>query len=146
MIYPVELQRDANIVIETMPHHALSGLGLIGMIQVVAKEPLFFLFALLFVSVETIIAPNVSQNIRLMTWKVCFGFREYLVDLVGKPGHLWEPDSLLNGPSSISISSPLRFPRPKPVEPAVDFRLLAKQYFSDSQSLNLVFDPPSGIP
>jgi serine/threonine-protein kinase CTR1 len=78
---------------------------------------------------------------------VRFGLdREYLVDLVGKPGHLWEPDSLLNGPSSISISSPLRFPRPKPVEPAVDFRLLAKQYFSDSQSLNLVFDPASGIP
>ncbi|CAL9229047.1 unnamed protein product [Arabidopsis halleri] len=75
---------------------------------------------------------------------VRFGLdREYLVDLVGKPGHLWEPDSLLNGPSSISISSPLRFPRPKPVEPAVDFRLLAKQYFSDSQSLNLVFDPAS---
>jgi serine/threonine-protein kinase CTR1 len=110
------------------------------------ERAFIFLFSLLFVSGKTIIAPNVSQNIRLMTWKICFGFREYLVDLVGKPGHLWEPDSLLNGPSSISISSPLRFPRPKPVEPAVDFRLLAKQYFSDSQSLNLVFDPASGIP
>ncbi|KAL0708938.1 hypothetical protein Bca4012_015916 [Brassica carinata] len=75
---------------------------------------------------------------------VRFGLdREYLVDLVGKPGHLWEPDSLLNGPSTISISSPLRFPRPKPVEPAVDYRSLAKQYFTDSQSLNLVFDPAS---
>ncbi|KAG2262470.1 hypothetical protein Bca52824_069549 [Brassica carinata] len=75
---------------------------------------------------------------------VRFGLdREYLVDLVGKPGHLWEPDSLLNGPSTISISSPLRFPRPRPVEPAVDFRALAKQYFTDSQSLNLVFDPAS---
>ncbi|CAN8237363.1 unnamed protein product [Cochlearia groenlandica] len=75
---------------------------------------------------------------------VRFGLdREYMVDLVGKPGHLWEPDSLLNGHSSISISSPLRFPRPKPVEPVVDFRSLAKQYFSDSQSLNLVFDPAS---
>ncbi|KAJ0243982.1 Serine/threonine-protein kinase CTR1 [Hirschfeldia incana] len=75
---------------------------------------------------------------------VRFGLdREYLVDLVGKPGHLWEPDSLLNGPSTISISSPLRFPRPRPVEPAVDFRVLAKQYFTDSQSLNLVFDPAS---
>ncbi|CAH2074272.1 unnamed protein product [Thlaspi arvense] len=75
---------------------------------------------------------------------VRFGLdREYLVDLVGKPGHLWEPDSLLNGPSSISISSPLRFPRPRPVEPAVDYRALAKQYFTDSQSLNLVFDPAS---
>uniref|UniRef100_A0A1J3JZM6 non-specific serine/threonine protein kinase n=1 Tax=Noccaea caerulescens TaxID=107243 RepID=A0A1J3JZM6_NOCCA len=75
---------------------------------------------------------------------VRFGLdREYLIDLVGKPGHLWEPDSLINGPSSISISSPLRFPRPRPVEPAVDYRLLAKQYFTDSQSLNLVFDPAS---
>ncbi|XP_010543468.1 PREDICTED: serine/threonine-protein kinase CTR1-like isoform X2 [Tarenaya hassleriana] len=75
---------------------------------------------------------------------VRFGLdREYLVDLVGKPGQLWEPDSLLNGPSSISISSPLRFPRPRPVEPAVDFSSLAKQYFSDSQSLNIVFDPAS---
>ncbi|KAK9723860.1 hypothetical protein RND81_05G030700 [Saponaria officinalis] len=67
--------------------------------------------------------------------------REYLVDLVGLPGCLCEPDSLLNGPSSISISSPLRFPRS--VEPAIDFRSLAKQYFSDCQSLNLVFDGPS---
>ncbi|RID67927.1 hypothetical protein BRARA_C00128 [Brassica rapa] len=75
---------------------------------------------------------------------VRFGLdREYLVDLVGKPGHLWEPDSLLNGPSTISISSPLRFPRPRPVEPAVDYRSLAKQYFTDSQALNLVFDPAS---
>lgn len=69
-------------------------------------------------------------------------FREYLIDLIGKPGHLCEPDSLLNGPSSISIASPLRFPRPKPAELTVDFRSLAKQYFLDCQSLNLVFDDP----
>ncbi|XP_056685020.1 serine/threonine-protein kinase CTR1 isoform X2 [Spinacia oleracea] len=75
---------------------------------------------------------------------VRFGLdREYLVDLVGKPGCLCEPDSLLNGPSSISISSPLRFPRFRSAEPAIDFRSLAKQYFSDCQSLNLVFDRPS---
>ncbi|KAH9601922.1 hypothetical protein KSS87_014751 [Heliosperma pusillum] len=75
---------------------------------------------------------------------VRFGLdREYLVDLVGQPGCLCEPDSLLNGPSSISISSPLRFPRFRSVEPSIDFRSLAKQYFSDSQSLNLVFDGPS---
>ncbi|CAO2824088.1 unnamed protein product [Amaranthus hypochondriacus] len=75
---------------------------------------------------------------------VPFGLdREYLVDLVGKPGCLCEPDSLLNGPSSISICSPLHFPRYRSVEPAIDFRSLAKQYFSDSQSLNLVFDRPS---
>lgn len=69
--------------------------------------------------------------------------REYLVDLIGKPGCLCEPDSVLNGPSSISISSPLRFPRLKPVEPTIDFRSLAKQYFLDNQSLNLVFDEAS---
>ncbi|XP_010552989.1 PREDICTED: serine/threonine-protein kinase CTR1-like isoform X1 [Tarenaya hassleriana] len=75
---------------------------------------------------------------------VRFGLdREYLVDLVGKPGELWEPDSLLNGPSSISIYSPLRFPRPRPVEPAVDFKSLAKQYFADCQMLNIFFDPAS---
>jgi serine/threonine-protein kinase CTR1 len=68
-----------------------------------------------------------------------------MVDLIGKPGYLCEPDSLLNGPSSISISSPLRFPRLKPVEPTIDFRSLAKQYFLDCQSLNLVFDDvPTG--
>lgn len=72
-----------------------------------------------------------------------FHFREYLVDLIANPGYLCEPDSLLNGPSSISISSPLRFPRLKPVEPTIDFRSLAKQYFSDCQSLNLVFDEAS---
>ncbi|WCJ34375.1 Protein kinase superfamily protein [Euphorbia peplus] len=72
---------------------------------------------------------------------VRFGLdREYLVDLVGKPGCLCEPDSLLNGPASISISSPLRFPRTKSTEPTIDFRSLAKQYFSDCQSLNLVFE------
>ncbi|KAG6430547.1 hypothetical protein SASPL_108617 [Salvia splendens] len=43
---------------------------------------------------------------------VRFGLdREYLVDLVEKPGCLYEPDSLLNGPSTISITSPLRFPQ-----------------------------------
>ncbi|XP_039039786.1 serine/threonine-protein kinase CTR1-like isoform X2 [Hibiscus syriacus] len=71
---------------------------------------------------------------------VRFGLdREYLVDLIGNPGYLCEPDSLLNGPSSISIPSPLRFPCLKPA-PATDFRSLAKQYFSDCESLNLVFD------
>ncbi|CAL0317070.1 unnamed protein product [Lupinus luteus] len=69
--------------------------------------------------------------------------REYLVDLLEKPGYLCEPDSLLNGPSSISFSSPLRFPRVKPAEPTIDFRSLAKQYFSDCLSLELVFDNSS---
>ncbi|KAL8039661.1 hypothetical protein ABFX02_10G050500 [Erythranthe guttata] len=72
---------------------------------------------------------------------VRFGLdREYLIDLIEKPGFLHEPDSLLNGPSTISISSPLRFPRFRKVEPTVDFRLLAKQFFSDFQSLNIEFD------
>lgn len=66
--------------------------------------------------------------------------REYLIDLVEKPGCLFEPDSLLNGPSTILISSPLRFPRFRQGESATDFRLLAKQFFSDIQSLNLEFD------
>lgn len=75
---------------------------------------------------------------------VRFGLeREYLVDLIGKPGHLCEPSSLLNGPLSISISSPLRFPRLKPSDTTIDFRSLAKQYFVDCQMLNLVFDDPS---
>ncbi|XP_060201302.1 serine/threonine-protein kinase CTR1 isoform X1 [Lycium barbarum] len=75
---------------------------------------------------------------------VRFGLdREYLVDLIGSPGCLCEPDSSLNGPSSISISSPLRFPRFREVEPKTDFRSLAKQYFSDCQSLNLVFEDSS---
>ncbi|KAG4970638.1 hypothetical protein JHK85_037059 [Glycine max] len=77
---------------------------------------------------------------------VRFGLeREYLVDLIGKPGNLSEPDSLLNGPSSISFSSPLRFPRLKPAEPTIDFRSLAKQYFSDCVSLELVFDNNSAV-
>ncbi|PIM98663.1 Tyrosine kinase [Handroanthus impetiginosus] len=66
--------------------------------------------------------------------------REFLIDLFEKPGCLCEPDSLLNGPSTISISSPLRFPRFKQVEPTTDFRLLAQQYFLDFQSLDLIFD------
>ncbi|KAL9428013.1 hypothetical protein AB3S75_030072 [Citrus x aurantiifolia] len=75
---------------------------------------------------------------------VRFGLdRECLVDLIGKPGHLCDPDSLLNGPSSISIASPLRFPRLRQAEPTIDFRLLAKQFFSDCQSLNLVFEEAS---
>ncbi|XP_050893113.1 serine/threonine-protein kinase CTR1 [Lathyrus oleraceus] len=77
---------------------------------------------------------------------VRFGLeREYLVDLIGKPGQLCEPDSLLNGPSSISFCSPLRFPRLKPAETTIDFRSLAKQYFSDCLSLELFFDNSSAV-
>uniref|UniRef100_A0A7N0UBW3 non-specific serine/threonine protein kinase n=1 Tax=Kalanchoe fedtschenkoi TaxID=63787 RepID=A0A7N0UBW3_KALFE len=70
--------------------------------------------------------------------------REYLVDLIGKPGCLCDPNSVLNGPSSICITSPLRFPPSSPLESKTNFRSLAKQYFMDSQLLDLVFDDPSG--
>ncbi|XP_039120055.1 serine/threonine-protein kinase CTR1 [Dioscorea cayenensis subsp. rotundata] len=75
---------------------------------------------------------------------VRFGLeREYIVDLIGNPGFLCEPGSLLNGPSSISISSPLRLPKYKAVGITKDFRSLAKQYFLDCQSLNLMFSEAS---
>ncbi|KAL7617520.1 hypothetical protein Lser_V15G01956 [Lactuca serriola] len=71
--------------------------------------------------------------------------KEVLVDLIGNPGCLYEPDSLINGPSSISIFSPLRFPRSTHIDSTVDFESIAKHYFQDSDSLNLVFeDPPTG--
>ncbi|XP_027768306.1 serine/threonine-protein kinase CTR1-like isoform X2 [Solanum pennellii] len=77
---------------------------------------------------------------------VRFGLdREYLVDLIRDPGCLYEPNSLLNGPSSISIPSPLRLPRFGQVEPAMDFTSFAKQYFSDCLSLNLAFDDSSAV-
>ncbi|CAL9107908.1 unnamed protein product, partial [Musa textilis] len=69
--------------------------------------------------------------------------REYLVDLIRSPGNLFEPNSLLNGPYSISISSPLRPPKIRSTTVTVDFRTLAKQYFLDCQSLNLFFNDPS---
>ncbi|XXG64703.1 hypothetical protein AAC387_Pa05g2584 [Persea americana] len=69
--------------------------------------------------------------------------REYVVDLIANPGSLYEPDSLLNGPSSISISSPLRLPRFRSSEIAENLRLLAKQYFLDCQSLNIILDDTS---
>ncbi|URD81994.1 serine threonine-protein kinase [Musa troglodytarum] len=69
---------------------------------------------------------------------VRFGLeREYLVDLIRNPGNLCEPDSLLNGPYSISISSPLRLQQPN------QLRTLAKQYLLDCQSLNLFFNDAS---
>ncbi|XP_073004375.1 serine/threonine-protein kinase CTR1 isoform X3 [Typha latifolia] len=77
---------------------------------------------------------------------VRFGLeREYLVDLVGDPGNLCEPNSLLNGLSSIFVCSPLRPPKYKSLDISDNFRSLAKQYFLDCQSLNLIFnDVPAG--
>ncbi|KAK9123972.1 hypothetical protein Sjap_013574 [Stephania japonica] len=79
---------------------------------------------------------------------VRFGLeREYLVDLMGKPGCLWEPDSVLNGPFSISISSPLRLPKFKSVEINADFSSIAKQYLLNGESLDLIFNggPGGGV-
>jgi len=69
--------------------------------------------------------------------------REYLIDLIGNPGFLSEPDSLLNGLSSISVSSPLRPPKHDSADISDNFKLLAKQYFRDCQSLNLMFSDPA---
>ncbi|GMH08381.1 hypothetical protein Nepgr_010221 [Nepenthes gracilis] len=69
--------------------------------------------------------------------------RGSLIDLIGNSGCLSEPDSLLNGPPSISIFSPLRFPLFRLVDLAIDFMSLTKQYFSDFQPLNIVFENAS---
>ncbi|KAK8579737.1 hypothetical protein V6N12_070047 [Hibiscus sabdariffa] len=60
--------------------------------------------------------------------------REYLVDLFEEPGALSQPDSSLNGTSSIVVSSPLCHPRFKLVETATSIKTLAKLYFIDNQS------------
>ncbi|XP_052198846.1 serine/threonine-protein kinase CTR1-like isoform X4 [Diospyros lotus] len=69
--------------------------------------------------------------------------REYIVDLIERPGSLGPPDSLLNGTSSVVVSSPLCHPRYRPVKGADSFKMLAKHYFSDCQSLNISFDDVS---
>ncbi|OAY64383.1 Serine/threonine-protein kinase CTR1 [Ananas comosus] len=75
---------------------------------------------------------------------VRFGLeREYLIDLIGNPGSVCEPDSLFNGLSSILISSPLRPPKHKAVGITDNFRSLAAQYFLDCQSLNAMFSDAS---
>ncbi|XP_052198844.1 serine/threonine-protein kinase CTR1-like isoform X2 [Diospyros lotus] len=72
--------------------------------------------------------------------------REYIVDLIERPGSLGPPDSLLNGTSSVVVSSPLCHPRYRPVKGADSFKMLAKHYFSDCQSLNISFDDVSSGP
>ncbi|PSS33733.1 Serine/threonine-protein kinase [Actinidia chinensis var. chinensis] len=69
--------------------------------------------------------------------------REYIVDLIERPGSLSLPDSLQNGSSSVLVSSPLCHPRFRTVEHAESFRMLASLYFSDCQSLNITFDDAS---
>ncbi|AQK71420.1 Serine/threonine-protein kinase CTR1 [Zea mays] len=68
---------------------------------------------------------------------------ECLIDLIGNPGFLSEPDSLLNGLSSISVSSPLRPPKHDSADNSDNFKLFAKKYFLDCQSLNLMFSDPA---
>ncbi|KAI8563497.1 hypothetical protein RHMOL_Rhmol03G0115000 [Rhododendron molle] len=69
--------------------------------------------------------------------------REYVVDLIGRPGSLSHPDSLVNGISSVVVSSPLCHPKFRTVESAGNFRMFARMYFSDCQSLNIAFDDAS---
>ena len=67
-----------------------------------------------------------------------------MIDLVGRPGSTYQPDSLLNSASSMLISSPLCHPKFKTVEAAEYTKTLAQLYFLDSQALNHVFDTTSG--
>uniref|UniRef100_A0A0E0B6R6 non-specific serine/threonine protein kinase n=1 Tax=Oryza glumipatula TaxID=40148 RepID=A0A0E0B6R6_9ORYZ len=69
--------------------------------------------------------------------------REYLVDLIGDPGQLSDPDSFVNGPYSLSVPSPLRPPKFRSLEITSNFSSVAKQYFSDCHSLNLLFNEAS---
>ncbi|KAF3795404.1 Serine/threonine-protein kinase [Nymphaea thermarum] len=71
--------------------------------------------------------------------------REHLVDLIGEPGALCEPDSLLNGPTSICICSPLRLPKTKSICLTENFGSLAKQYFNDCSSLSSLFEDGSRV-
>lgn len=70
--------------------------------------------------------------------------REYLIDLVGRPGEMSQPDSSLNSASSVLVASPLCHPKFKPVETTEYSKTLAQLYFLDSQRLHLVFDTKSG--
>ncbi|XP_045816839.1 serine/threonine-protein kinase CTR1-like isoform X1 [Trifolium pratense] len=70
--------------------------------------------------------------------------REYMIDLVGRPGETCPPDSSVNSASSMLIPSPLCHPRFKPVETAEYTKTMAQLYFLDNQALHLVFDTKSG--
>lgn len=83
---------------------------------------------------------NKAKNCPLTILVFLHMIREYLVDLIGEPGTLSEPDSGFNGPHSICVSSPLHPPKFKSsVEMNANFKSLAKQYFKECQSLNLIF-------
>uniref|UniRef100_A0A0C9RXN7 non-specific serine/threonine protein kinase n=1 Tax=Wollemia nobilis TaxID=56998 RepID=A0A0C9RXN7_9CONI len=66
--------------------------------------------------------------------------REYLVDLIGSPGELSDPMSLVSGSTFLSIASPLRMPELKSFHITDEVRSLARQYSHDNKSLNDLFD------
>ncbi|XLU93435.1 hypothetical protein S245_007787 [Arachis hypogaea] len=70
--------------------------------------------------------------------------REYMIDLVERPGSMCQPDSLLNSASSMVVSSPLCHPKFKTVEAAEYTKTLAQSFFLDSQGLHHIFDTTSG--
>ncbi|RYR25925.1 hypothetical protein Ahy_B02g059972 isoform C [Arachis hypogaea] len=70
--------------------------------------------------------------------------REYMIDLVERPGSVCQPDSLLNSASSMVVSSPLCHPKFKTVEAAGYTKTLAQSFFLDSQGLHHIFDTTSG--
>ncbi|CAK8571180.1 unnamed protein product [Lathyrus sativus] len=70
--------------------------------------------------------------------------RECMIDLVGRPGETYQPDSSVNSASSMLIPSPLCHPRFKPVETADYTKAMAQLYFLDNQALHLAFDTTSG--
>ncbi|KAL6634241.1 hypothetical protein ACP70R_026912 [Stipagrostis hirtigluma subsp. patula] len=92
------------------------------------------------ISSGSVVLPIGKLSIGLCRHRALLFKMEYLIDLIGNPGILSEPDSLLNGLSSISVSSPLRPPNHNSVDIADNFKSLAKQYFLDCQSLNLMFN------
>nr|XP_025687389.1 serine/threonine-protein kinase CTR1 isoform X2 [Arachis hypogaea] len=71
--------------------------------------------------------------------------REYMIDLVERPGSMCQPDSLLNSASSMVVSSPLCHPKFKTVEAAEYTKTLAQSFFLDSQGLHHIFDTTSGL-
>lgn len=75
----------------------------------------------------------------------CGDDREYVVDLIGRPGVMSEPDSFLNGPSSILIASPLRLPELKSSLFTDEFRSLAKEYMTNFKFLDPALDNVSQV-
>ena len=116
---------------------------------------LFYSSILFFINISSFIKENgvalfnkyhVSQGNGRQARKsdIMSACREYIVDLVGRPGAMSQPDSSLNSASSVLISSPLCHPKFKPVNTSKYTKALAQLYFLDCQALHLVFDAESG--